>query len=239
MLMETLNGTTPHYVRCIKPNDDKQPFEYATHTRHTVTLSTLHSQDTVTLSMLHSPDTQSFWVRYTHHTQYATLTRHTVTLSTLHSPDTQSLWVHYTHQTQYTTITRHTVKTRLPSLDTKSIIFRSWKEVNPLCSSLFFLFSLLSLLSLLPPLSLYPSLLSLSIPLLSLSLNSLSSFRVSLLSLLSLLVLSGMTPSVWFSNYEPVVFWRLSTSVPRATHPGETIHISTGEIRTANHSFSP
>ncbi|XP_031420587.1 unconventional myosin-Vc [Clupea harengus] len=28
MLMETLNGTTPHYVRCIKPNDDKQPFEY-------------------------------------------------------------------------------------------------------------------------------------------------------------------------------------------------------------------
>ncbi|XP_063052542.1 unconventional myosin-Vc isoform X2 [Engraulis encrasicolus] len=28
LLMETLNATTPHYVRCIKPNDDKQPFEY-------------------------------------------------------------------------------------------------------------------------------------------------------------------------------------------------------------------
>lgn len=28
MLMTTLNATTPHYVRCIKPNDSKQPFEY-------------------------------------------------------------------------------------------------------------------------------------------------------------------------------------------------------------------
>ncbi|XP_044738776.1 unconventional myosin-Va isoform X2 [Chrysoperla carnea] len=28
MLMETLNATTPHYVRCIKPNDTKTPFEY-------------------------------------------------------------------------------------------------------------------------------------------------------------------------------------------------------------------
>ncbi|KAL2093412.1 hypothetical protein ACEWY4_010724 [Coilia grayii] len=28
LLMETLNATTPHYVRCIKPNDEKQPFEY-------------------------------------------------------------------------------------------------------------------------------------------------------------------------------------------------------------------
>ncbi|KAL0968797.1 hypothetical protein UPYG_G00272000 [Umbra pygmaea] len=28
LLMETLNATTPHYVRCIKPNDDKIPFEY-------------------------------------------------------------------------------------------------------------------------------------------------------------------------------------------------------------------
>uniref|UniRef100_A0ABD2WEW9 Unconventional myosin-Va n=1 Tax=Trichogramma kaykai TaxID=54128 RepID=A0ABD2WEW9_9HYME len=28
MLMGTLNATTPHYVRCIKPNDTKQAFEY-------------------------------------------------------------------------------------------------------------------------------------------------------------------------------------------------------------------
>ncbi|KAJ9582514.1 hypothetical protein L9F63_003128, partial [Diploptera punctata] len=28
MLMSTLNATTPHYVRCIKPNDNKVPFEY-------------------------------------------------------------------------------------------------------------------------------------------------------------------------------------------------------------------
>ncbi|XP_049930269.1 unconventional myosin-Vc [Epinephelus moara] len=28
LLMGTLNATTPHYVRCIKPNDEKLPFEY-------------------------------------------------------------------------------------------------------------------------------------------------------------------------------------------------------------------
>lgn len=28
MLMATLNATTPHYVRCIKPNDSKSAFEY-------------------------------------------------------------------------------------------------------------------------------------------------------------------------------------------------------------------
>ncbi|XP_028306727.1 LOW QUALITY PROTEIN: unconventional myosin-Vc [Gouania willdenowi] len=28
LLMETLNATTPHYVRCIKPNNQKLPFEY-------------------------------------------------------------------------------------------------------------------------------------------------------------------------------------------------------------------
>lgn len=28
MLMATLNATTPHYVRCIKPNDTKESFEY-------------------------------------------------------------------------------------------------------------------------------------------------------------------------------------------------------------------
>ncbi|XP_041794288.1 unconventional myosin-Vc isoform X1 [Chelmon rostratus] len=28
LLMETLNATTPHYVRCIKPNDEKLQFEY-------------------------------------------------------------------------------------------------------------------------------------------------------------------------------------------------------------------
>lgn len=26
--MKTLNGTTPHYIRCIKPNDDKASFDF-------------------------------------------------------------------------------------------------------------------------------------------------------------------------------------------------------------------
>ncbi|XP_057675067.1 unconventional myosin-Vb isoform X2 [Corythoichthys intestinalis] len=31
LLMETLNATTPHYVRCIKPNDDKEAFSFDSH----------------------------------------------------------------------------------------------------------------------------------------------------------------------------------------------------------------
>ena len=27
LLMETLNATSPHYIRCIKPNDEKEAFE--------------------------------------------------------------------------------------------------------------------------------------------------------------------------------------------------------------------
>lgn len=27
MLMETLNSTAPHYIRCIKSNDEKQAFQ--------------------------------------------------------------------------------------------------------------------------------------------------------------------------------------------------------------------
>lgn len=31
LLMQSLNATTPHYVRCIKPNDSKTPFEFDPH----------------------------------------------------------------------------------------------------------------------------------------------------------------------------------------------------------------
>lgn len=27
-LMTTLNDTTPHYIRCVKPNDNKMPFVF-------------------------------------------------------------------------------------------------------------------------------------------------------------------------------------------------------------------
>lgn len=31
LLMASLNKTTPHYVRCIKPNDEKLPFVFDPH----------------------------------------------------------------------------------------------------------------------------------------------------------------------------------------------------------------
>jgi myosin-5 len=33
-LMDTLNATSPHYIRCIKPNDHKQPAAEVTFAQH-------------------------------------------------------------------------------------------------------------------------------------------------------------------------------------------------------------
>ena len=66
LLVQTLNSTTPHYIRCIKPNDDKEPFTMI-NARAVQQLRACGVLETVRISATGFPSRQSyeeFFVRY-------------------------------------------------------------------------------------------------------------------------------------------------------------------------------
>ncbi|XP_054633861.1 unconventional myosin-Vc isoform X1 [Dunckerocampus dactyliophorus] len=69
LLMATLNATTPHYVRCIKPNDEKLPFEY--HSGRVVQqLRACGVLETIRISAQSYP---SRWTYYEFYSRYSVL----------------------------------------------------------------------------------------------------------------------------------------------------------------------